>query len=176
MNELKQINDYYIQNNQIDWDKIIDDYTPYVNKIISNMANDLSNEDREEIIVDTFFILWKNNTRILLSLDSYIAGIARNLVREKLRGRHITYDITEYENILTDARYNTYIDERIEIVKIEKMFKKLKKIDFDIVNMYYYSAKSMKDIAKELNISEFNVATRLYRIRKKIKKEFNIGG
>lgn len=176
MNKLKQINDYCTQNNQIDWDRIIDDYTPYVNKIINNMASDLSSEDKEEIVLDAFFILWKNKSRILLSLDSYIAGITRNLVKERLRGKHITYDIAEYENILADSKYNMYIEERIEIVKIEKMFKNLKKIDFDIVNMFYYSSKSMKDIAKELNISEFNVATRLYRIRKKIKKEFNIGG
>ena len=51
--------------------------------------------------------------------------------------------------------------------------KNIKKIDLDIINMFYYSSMSLKSIAKELNISEFNVANRLSRVRKKIKKMIN---
>jgi len=52
----------------------------------------------------------------------------------------------------------------------------LKEIDIRIINMFYYSAKSIKDIAKELDISEVNVKTRLHRTRKKIKQELKRGG
>ena len=175
MNYLKQIEDYYKVSNQIDWDKIIDDYTPYINTIINNMANSLSYEDKEEILLDTFFMLWKNQDNILYSLKAYIVGITKNLIKEKLRKRHITYNISDYEEILTDCENNIDMEERPEIIIIEKLFKTLKEIDFKIVNMFYYSSKSIKEIAKELNMSEFNVKTRLYRVRKKIKKELNIG-
>ena len=175
MNDLKQIEDYYKVSNQIDWDKIIDDYTPYINTIINNMANSLSYEDKEEILLDTFFMLWKNQDNILYSLKAYIVGITKNLINEKLRKRHITYNISDYEEILTDCENNIDMEERPEIIIIEKLFKTLKEIDFKIVNMFYYSSKSIKEIAKELNMSEFNVKTRLYRVRKKIKKELNIG-
>lgn len=174
MNYLKQIEDYYKVSNQIDWDKIIDDYTPYINTIINNMANSLSYEDKEEILLDTFFMIWKNQDNILYSLKAYIVGITKNLIKEKLRKRHITYNISDYEEILTDCENNIDMEERPEIIIIEKLFKTLKEIDFKIVNMFYYSSKSIKEIAKELNMSEFNVKTRLYRVRKKIKKELNI--
>ena len=59
---------------------------------------------------------------------------------------------------------------------IEQKIKGLKDIDMKIVNLFYYSSVSIKDIAKKLNISELNVKTRLHRIRKKIKKELNNGG
>ncbi|MBD8922100.1 hypothetical protein EGR52_01540 [bacterium] len=49
-------------------------------------------------------------------------------------------------------------------------------MDIEIVNLFYYSSRSIKDIAKILNISELNVKTRLHRIRKKIKKELNYNG
>ena len=39
---------------------------------------------------------------------------------------------------------------------------------------FYYSSKSIKDIAKEQKISEFSVKQRLYRIRNKIKKEVQL--
>lgn len=175
MNCLKQISDYCTTNNQVNWDKIIDDYTPYINSIINKMAYDLSIEDKEEILLDAFFILWKNKNKIVYSLNSYIIGITKNLVREKFKKKRIMYNIEDYENVLPDSEYNVGIEERAEIVAIEKLFKQLKKIDLNIVNMFYYSSKSIKQIAYELNISEINVRTRLYRIRKKIKKELKVG-
>lgn len=176
MNDLKPLENYYKTNNKIDWDEIIDDYTPYINTIINNTAYDLSPEDKEEIVLDTFFILWKNKDNILYSLKFYIAGITKKLISEKLRKRHITYNISDYEDTLTNYDEQIDMEERIEIIVIEKIFKQLKKIDFKIVNMFYYSSKSIKEIAKALNISEFSVKSRLYRIRKKIKKEIGKGG
>lgn len=176
MNREKQITDY-MKNQEFDIDTIIDDFSSYVQKIINNMANQsLTYEDKEEILADTFFVLWKNRYNTILSLDSYIAGITRNLVREKLKKKTITYDISDYENILEFPISSLYPAEREEISKIEKSLFNLKTIDIKIVNMFYYSELSIKDISKKLNISEFNVKTRLYRIRKKIKKELNIGG
>lgn len=176
MDDLNQIEDYYDVNNQIDWDKIIDDYTPYINTIINNTAYSLSYEDKEEILLDTFFVLWKNQDNILYSLKAYIVGITKNLIKEKFRERQITYDISDYEDISFSFENNLNMEERPEIIIIEKLFRQLKEIDFKIVNMFYYSSKSIKEIAKELNVSEFNVKERLYRIRKKIKKEFNMRG
>lgn len=68
----------YIQNNELDLDRIVDDFSAYVKTVINNMvSNNLSYEDKEEILSDTFFILWKNRNNNILSLNSYIAGIAK---------------------------------------------------------------------------------------------------
>lgn len=59
MKDKKELKNYIV-NNCIDLDTLIDDYTPYLRTIIQNMVeNNLSEEDKEEIIIDTFFILWK---------------------------------------------------------------------------------------------------------------------
>ena len=56
----KKLEDYIINKN-LNLDKIVDDYTPYVRTIVQNMvSNNLSEEDKEEIIIDTFFVLWKS--------------------------------------------------------------------------------------------------------------------
>ena len=48
----------YRTNNNLEIEKIIEEYSGYVYKIIKNMAPQyLSAEDIEEIISDTFFIL-----------------------------------------------------------------------------------------------------------------------
>ena len=177
MNKLDELSNYYKTDKSIDWNKIIDNYTPYVKTVINNMSNNnLTSEDIEEITLDAFFILWKNQDKLYSALSSYIAGITRNLVKEKLRKTKTLYNISDFENILTDSNLDMYSNEIEKISKIEKEFSKLKQIDLDIVNMFYYYGMSLKEISKVLNISEFNVSTRLYRIRKKVKKNLKMGG
>ena len=167
MKKIKQLEDYY-ENNKIDMDKIIEDFTPYITTIINNGTDQkLSFEDKEEIFSDTFFLLWKNRERlnINVSLNSYLAGITRNLIKEKYRKHKIVYDINDFENDTLNC-INMYENDRELILDIEQKIKGLKDIDIEIVNLFYYSSRSIKDIAKILNISELNVKTRLHRIRK----------
>ena len=174
----KDVIEKYVINGKLDLDKIVDDYSSYVKTIINNaVGNNLNSEDKEEILLDTFFILWKsfNDNKNIYALDSYIAGITRNLIKEKFRKLHYTVDISDYENIIPMDTNELYEEEREEILNLENSLKELKQIDIKIVNLYYYSFKSIKDIAEELDISESNVKTRLHRIRKKLKKQLSKG-
>ena len=173
MNSCKEIK-YYIKNNELDLEKIINEYSSYIATIINNMASALNNEDKEEIISEVFFILWKNKHKLDINknLSSYIAGITRNLVKEYLRKIKIDVDISDYENSLYSYDKIDFLDTEIqEIRNIEKKLENMKEIDKTIFLDFYYSSKSIKDIAIEHNISEFSVKQRLYRIRNKIKKE-----
>lgn len=165
----------YIKNNELDLERIINEYSSYIAIIINNMAStNLSNEDKEEIISEVFFILWKNKHKLDInkSLSSYIAGITRNLVKEYLRKIKINVDISDYENSLYGYDKIDFLDTNIqEIRHIEKKLENMKEIDKTIFLDFYYSSESIKDIAKEQKMSEFSVKQRLYRIRNKIKKE-----
>ena len=173
-NEIRE----YKNNNELDLEKVIDEYSGYVYKIIKNMAI-LSEEDTEEIVSDTFFILWKNKEKLEEEklLSSYIAGIARNLIKEKTRVININANISDYENIIQDcAQIDMICEQREKISIIEKTVKAMKEDDIFIFSLYYYSSMKINEIANILNVSEFNVKSRLYRIRKKIKKELQKGG
>ena len=175
MQNLSQIKDY-MNDDKLDLERIVKDFTPYVKKIIDNSFGEkLSSEDKEEIIADVFFVLWKNQDKIFSSLSSYIAGITRNLIKEKIRKNKITYDISEYENVIEILNLNLFESEREDVDRIEKTFKTLNNLDLRILTLFYYSSKTIKDIAKELKLTEINVKTRLFRIRKKIKKELGVG-
>lgn len=171
MNNIKTIVDYLDKNNELNLDRLIDDFSPYVKTIINNMVNNnLNQEDKDEILLDAFFILWKNQDKVIV-LDSYIAGITRNLVKEKLKKRKITYDIADYENIAEYSKIDLFFEERDEIYAIKRSLNNLKKIDLKIVKMFYYQELTTKEISIELGISETNVRQRLFKIRRKIKKE-----
>lgn len=174
LNDCKEIK-HYIKNNELDLEKIINEYSSYIATIINNMARDnLNNEDKEEIVSEVFFILWKNENKLDINkyLTSYIAGITRNVVKEYLRKVKVNFDISDYENSLYSYDEINFFDNSVgEIRKIEKKLENMKEIDKKVFLDFYYSSKSIKDIAKKYNISEFSVKQRLYRIRKKIKKE-----
>ena len=170
----------YKNNNNLDLEKVIDEYSGYVYKIINNMAiKYFMNEDVEEIVSDTFFILWKNQEKLddEKLLSSYIAGIVKNLVKEKSRVININADISDYANIIQDyKKIDMLCEQREKISIIETTLKKMKEDDISVFNLYYYSSMKISEISKILNLSEFNVKSRLYRIRKKIKKELVKGG
>lgn len=169
----ERIKDYKI-NNILDIEKIYNDFYSYVYTIIINRSKGyLKEEDVEEIISDTFFMLWKNTNKLEdgRALKPYIAGIAKNLIKEKIRKNNIYLDTLDYENKLENIKgIDFFIEEREEITSLKNSLKELKTKDKEVFELYYYQNRKIKEIALLLNISEFNVKQRLYRIRKKIKK------
>lgn len=161
-------------------EEIINKYTNYIYTTITNMSQgNLSSEDIEEIISDTFFIFWKNKEKFDTNkkLNLYLAGIAKNLIKSKYRKIHINNNIEDYENILIDTYDISYNYEQIEKNHIiEKTLNNMQKENKDIFVLYYYFSKSIKEISKELKCSEFKIKSRLFRIRKKLKVNLERGG
>lgn len=179
MEKFKKIQNYKI-NAQLDMEKIINEYSGYVYKIIKNITlNNLSEEDIQEIMSDTFFVLWKNTDKLddEKFMCSYIAGIVKNLVKEKYRNLKFDSSIFEYDGEIVDVFETDMIcEEREKMYLIEKSLNKMSKIDRDIFYLYYYCSRKIKEIAIIMNISEFNVKIKLHRIRKKLKNDLNNGG
>ncbi len=170
----------YKKNHDLDLQTIINEYSNYIGKIIDSKAMlFLTKEDKEEILSDTFFILWKNKDKLQddKPLSSYIAGITKNLIKEKSRVTRIHYDVQDYENTISDiTSIDMLFEQREQIRLIEKTLDKMKEEDTTIFNLYYYAGKKIKEIAQIVDVSEFNVKTRLYRIRRKLKNDLQKGG
>ena len=88
----------YIKNDELDLDEVIDDFSGYLWTIIKN-AGIYQNEDIEDIISDTYLILWNNRSKLDLNkkLSAYLVGIVRNLIRK--RYSNIYNKKENYENI-----------------------------------------------------------------------------
>ena len=111
-------------------------------------------------------------------IKPYIAGITKNLILKKQRmitNQNLDIEILEksiQDN--TDVYNKTEENEKTRII-MEKL-KNMKEEDRKIFKSYYYSSKKIKDISRELGISEIKVKSRLSRIRKKLKKELEKRG
>ena len=164
----------YISDNKLDIENVMKDYTNYIYTIIRNNARILSNEDIEEIILDVFMALWKNQYKLDFnkSMSAYISCITNNLIKYKLRqNKNVNSNIDEFENQIIDldnVELSVIKNEREIIISNELDL--LNSNDKDIFIEYYYSQKSIKEISIMFNMSESKIKSKLFRIRKKLKK------
>ncbi len=152
-------------NVEFNIDLIIDEYSNYVYKIIDNIiGTSLPYEDKEEVVSDTFYLLWKNNSSIKTSLKSYLATIARNCAYEKLRQSKIEFEYREIDSIESSKDLD-----RLLIIK-EKL-NNLSAYEKNLFSMFYLEGLKIREISKRLNINTATLKVHLYRLRKKLKEE-----
>ncbi len=170
----------YMENETLDIDMLIDDYYSYIYIVVKNgISINISQEDMEEIISDTFVAFWKNSKYLRkdLLVKPYLKGIAKNLIKNKYRDNNINVSIENYENTLVeDFDIDDILESNEKNELIIDTLKTLNKNEYSIFMMYYYEGKNIKEISKELNLSVSNVKTILHRVRKKIKRNLEDGG
>lgn len=163
----------YIDNNKLNIELVMNDYLSYVYTVVKNCSFNMTDEDIEEIVLDTFYTLWNNQNKLDINKDisPYIAGIARNLVKKKYHSIKTSENIDDYENEIQDlgSIEISFIErEKSNIIKDELV--RVKKEDKDIFIMYYYEEKNIRQIANYFDISESKVKSKLFRIRKRLNK------
>ena len=180
MNERNKIS-HFKYKNELNIEKIIKEYSNYVFKIIKNICgNNLTIEDIEEIILDVFLVIWKN--REILDDDKdikpYLASVTHNLTKKKLSTILKDFKIVEYEEKLINniPSINDMLDAKLKKDELDHILDNLSEEEYKIFTLFYYFSKKMKEISKELGISEVKVKVKLHRIRNKIKKKIKERG
>ena len=169
----------YVEKDNLNIEKVMEDYTNYLYVIVKNKNLKLTEEDIEEIVSDVFLAVWKNQKQLDVQkgMSSYLVAIANHLYTKKLRNFKNVIDIENYENQLQDTKnIEQEIEDRQKNQIILQEMNTMKQEDQDIFLYYYYYAKSIKEIAKELNVTEAKVQSRLFRIRKKLKNKLEKRG
>ena len=163
----------YFDKNQLLIEKIVNDYNNYIRTIIKNSTISLSNEDTDEIVLDVFMALWKNQSKLdrNKSMSAYISGITNNLIKYKFRQNKTHENIEDFEDVSNDMNNIELISIQNEKeIIISNELDNLKTEDRQIFIEYYYSQKSIKEISYTLNMSESKIKSKLFRIRKRLYK------
>lgn len=172
----------YVKNNVLNIEEIINDYSKFLYKVIKNNSYNLTSEDIEEIISDSFFALWKNYNKMNSSdnVKNYLVGCSKNILLNKLKKNKKDVNNVNIENYINIVKTNDDIEnsyEEQEKVKfVENIINNIDKESREIFILFYYEQRKIKEISKIMNISEAKIKVRLHRTRKKIKKELEKGG
>lgn len=169
----------YFENQEINIRKIVNEYSRYLFIVIQNTSKSiLDSDDIEELISDVFLAVWKNRYKLdyNVPIKPYLAGIARNLVKNKLRSLKIyNIQLVEENNELYNDEIETVVESKEKFEIIEKTLEEFGE-DSKIFVMFYYQSKKAKEIAECLGQTEFNINTKLHRMRKKIKSRLEERG
>lgn len=144
-------------------------YTPYLGTVLYNLAgNALSKEDSEEIIADTFFVLWQNAEKLDCEYGSirfYLATIAKNFALKRLRDKKENACIDDLEIPTVD-----YSDEKETGDFLWRAVMDLGEPDSEIFVRYYKFGEKIRTIAKSMSLNISTVKTKLKRGKEKLKK------
>lgn len=179
---MEKINDkiyFYMDDKNLKIEEIMEKYNKYIYTIINNSNINFSKEDKEEIILDVYLTLWNNKQKLDInkSISAYIAGITKNLILKKYRNNRIIDNIDDYSEQLASTQnieYDYLSNQENQIILNE--LEKMKKQDKDIFILYYYEGRKVKEIAIMNEISESKIKSKLFRIRKRLKKILKEGG
>ena len=148
-------------------DYIIEEYSSYIYTVVENIVGaSLPKEDKEEIVSDSFYLLWKFQSKINTNLKAYLSAIARNCALSRLRKTSINYNYDDNYEI----GYTIDFD---NILIIKEKLKKLTTEEQKIFEYYYTLGLKINEISKKLNKTNSYIKIKLYRIRKKLKEELN---
>ncbi|WP_044110790.1 RNA polymerase sigma factor [Xylanibacter brevis] len=127
-------------------------------------------QDAEELVQDAF-------VRAFNRLDTYtgeaqfqtwLCRIAYNLAVSWLRKQKMKYISIDERPDISDADIDRLLDDNSRVEQLRDACAQLTPDEQTLVNLYYYDEKPIRDIAYILGLEQGNIATRLFRIRKKL--------
>lgn len=161
---------------------VMNTYGGYVSTIVWNIiGNVMSVADAEEVASDVFLALWRNAPAIRTdSIKSYLAGIARNKAKMKLReaGHRLDLEDSILELTVPSAE-DAYTGKELAL-HIRRAIDRLKEPDREILLRYFYCYQTMDKISSEMGINLSTVKTKIRRGKDSVKayliSKFSIGG
>jgi len=131
--------------------------------------------EREDLAQEIIFQLWRSyaafNTDYKFSTWMY--RIALNVAITFYRKQHKAVQIISYSEITPDVEDKNDEHETAEnINRLQQFINELKELDKALM-ILYLEEKSHKEISDILGITETNVATKLSRIKDKLKQKFS---
>lgn len=146
-------------------------YGAYVSTIIHNIIGQrMSNADVEEVASDVFLALWNNAGKILPNAArSWLATVARNTARSRLRRASDTLPLDEEAVIVDDRTLEATLERREQAVRVRMALLSLNPVDREVFLRFYYYYQKTADIAADMGLNESTVRTKLNRGRAKLR-------
>ena len=186
-------NDYIIKGEEIwvlglttkDFEEIYKNTYKQTLKFIIVKCNSI--DDINDIIQDTYIellkIIKKKQPLEIDNLNSYILGIANNIIKRhyyKKKKENIVYYYSKDENDIELEIKDDFDLEQDIITKenVSQVWEYLKNKNIEVTKIFYlYFALGLKisDISKELEMTESNVKNKIYRTLKELKKYIQKG-
>ena len=152
---------------------VIEAHKGILYKITNAYCKDI--EDRKDLVQEIYFQLWKSFENYVddYKYSTWIYRISLNVAISFYRKESSRSKIASpfNEDIFNFSDTNDTRDKESDYNKLQQFIAALKKLDKALM-LLYLEGKFYKEIAEIIGITETNVATKISRIKSKLKKEF----
>jgi RNA polymerase sigma-70 factor (ECF subfamily) len=152
---------------------LYDNYSTELFGIISNILS--SQEIAEDALQETFIKVWNNMQtydKTKGRLFTWLLNIARNTALDKLKSKHMKYQLQSVEKSIYAINSAQSTKQNIEHIGIKQNVEALKEDQKQIIEMAYYGGYTQEEIAKELNIPLGTVKTKMRSAIVELRKVF----
>jgi RNA polymerase sigma-70 factor (ECF subfamily) len=162
-----------IQDKNDQFISVIEGHKGILYKITNAYCKDI--EDRKDLMQEIYFQLWKSFDNYVndYKYSTWIYRISLNVAISFYRKENSRTKIASpfNEEIVNFSDTNDSHEKESNFNKLQQFIAALKKLDKALM-LLYLEEKSYKEIAEIIGISETNVATKINRIKIKLRQEF----
>lgn len=153
-------------------EEAMDRYAPYAAKIIAAyLGSTISHEDIEELLSDVFVNLWNSRERLQGDVKPYLAAIARNAARSRLRAARSALPLPEDPFLADDAPSPQELAETTEeAAAVRQAISAMEAGDRELFYRFYYLEQTTEEIAAITGENSATLRSRLRRGRIKLKQ------
>lgn len=151
---------------------VMDGYISYVSAVVWNILRYASSaEDAEEVVSDVFLAAWDQAQQIQPGcLKAWLGAVARHKAKSKLRQAGKELPLEEDILELPDENTPDAIVQRAEEQRlVRKAVAQMEPPDREIFLRHYYYAQTVEEIAREMDMKEGTIKTKLRRGRMRLK-------
>ena len=163
-----------MQKNKDEFLKRIDEHKLIIYKICNSYCK--NRYDRDDLAQEITYHLWKsyNHFNGAVKFSTWMYRVALNVAitfYRKTKTGEAIIKLTEPDIEIEDKKEDTAVMEK-NIDLLQQFINELKELDKALM-ILYLEEKSYSEIAEILGITETNVATRINRIKDKLKQKFS---
>jgi RNA polymerase sigma factor (sigma-70 family) len=164
-----------IQNKKEDFLKLIAAHKPIIYKICNSYCK--NQYDRDDLAQEIIYQLWKSYSHFnhTVKFTTWMYRVALNVAITFYRKTKITEAIIQLAepDLEIEDKKNDTVELEKNINTLQQFINQLKELDKALM-ILYLEEKSYSEIAEVLGITETNVATKIGRIKDKLKQKFSI--
>ena len=161
------------KNKHKDFQKILDEHKGIIYKVAHTYCAD--DEDRKDLVQEIATQIWKAlpTYKPQYKMSTWMYRVALNVAisnyRKRLTRQRTFAPLTENVNVIVDESVD---DMDANITILHQFIRELKELDKALM-LLYLEQKSHKEIAEIVGITETNVATKIGRIKVKLREKFS---
>ncbi|HEX2908083.1 MAG TPA: sigma-70 family RNA polymerase sigma factor, partial [Phototrophicaceae bacterium] len=135
-----------------------------------------NNQQAEDLTATTFLKAWRARdqyTQHLSAFSTWVFSIARHVAIDHFRQQRDEITFDSLQTLADDHSLEEAIQRQNEQARLTALLAQLPAADRELIALKYGAELTNRDIAHLTNLSESNVGTRLYRIVRKLRDEWD---